>query len=66
VFGTAAAAWASAGWAFWRARTAPCPVEPDAARACLRLRRWSAILYGVALSAFAIGATFAFVLPTIA
>jgi hypothetical protein len=63
VFGSAATALVVAGLSIRRSRTAPCPVEPSAARACLRLRRWSAVLYSLALLAFLVGATFAFVLP---
>jgi uncharacterized iron-regulated membrane protein len=63
VFGTAAAALAIAGFVLWRSRAAACPVEPDAARACRRLRRWNAALYTLAVLAFFVGATFAFVVP---
>jgi len=66
VFGIAAVALAAAGAAMWRARSAPCPIEPDAARSCLRLRRWNAVLYGVALLIFLLGATFAFAVPAFA
>ena len=38
-------------------------MEPVAARTCRRLRRLSAILYGLALGSFTFGAVFAFVLP---
>jgi len=63
VFGIAAALLVVAGVVLWRARRLPCPVEAEQARACMRLRRWSAVLYATALLAFALGATFAFVLP---
>jgi len=63
VFGIAAALLVVAGVVLWRARRLPCPVEAEQARACMRLRRWSAVLYATALFAFALGATFAFVLP---
>lgn len=63
VFGLAAAALLFAGAALWRARTLPCPADPALARACLRLRRTSAVLYALALVAFSAGALFAFVLP---
>jgi len=63
VFGGAALALVLAGTAIWRARTLACPAEPALAQACTRLRRVSAILYGIALLAFAAGVTFAFVLP---
>lgn len=56
---------AGSGALLWRARSLPCPVDPDAARSCTRLRRISAILYGVSLVAYAAGATFAFVLPAL-
>jgi hypothetical protein len=63
VFGLAAMLLAAAGAALWRARSIPCPTDPLLARACTRLRRLSASLYAVALTAFVLGATFAFVLP---
>ncbi|HZP68152.1 MAG TPA: hypothetical protein VFB32_17750 [Rudaea sp.] len=66
VFGTAAAALVIAGAAIRRSRMVPCPIQPDAARACRTLRRWSAALYGLAVLAFVLGAAFAFVLPAFA
>jgi len=65
VFGVAALALVVAGAAIWRGRSLPCPADPEAASACLRLRRWSAGLYAVALLAFCVGAAFAFVLPAL-
>lgn len=62
VFGSAGVMLAVAGIALWRGRRLPCPVDPMLARACLRLRRWSAVIYGIAVIAFATGAAFAFVL----
>jgi hypothetical protein len=62
VFAVAGALLAASGVLIWRARSLPCPVEPAAARSCARLRRISAVLYGVSLAAFATGALFAFVL----
>jgi hypothetical protein len=62
VFVTAGMLLAASGWMIWRARSLPCPVEPAAARSCMRLRRISAILYGISLVSFAAGALFAFVL----
>jgi hypothetical protein len=56
---------AASGVMIWRARLLPCPVEPAAARACTRLRKVSAVLYGVSLVSFAAGALFAFVLPAV-
>jgi len=66
VFGTAAVALIVAGASIGRSRSLPCPVEPAAARACMRLRRWSAWLHALALFAFCVGALFAFVLPALA
>ena len=56
---------AASGVMIWRARRLPCPAEPAAARACTRLRKVSAVLYGVSLVSFAAGALFAFVLPAV-
>lgn len=63
VFGVAGVALVVSTAALWRARYAPCPVDPVLARACLRLRRVSWALNSVALGCFAVGVTFAFVLP---
>ena len=62
VFAVAGALLAVSGALIWRARSLPCPIEPRAAASCLRLRRISAILYGVSLASFAAGTLFAFVL----
>jgi hypothetical protein len=66
VFGIAAVALAVAGIALARGRRLPCPADPAAARACIRLRRFSGALYLVALLAFAVGCFFAFLLPAVA
>lgn len=66
VFVTAGVLLAGSGALIWHARRLPCPVDPVAARSCTRLRRISAIVYLVALVSFVAGATFAFVLPSIA
>jgi hypothetical protein len=66
VFGVAGLALLGSGLMIWRARSLPCPVEPAAARSCLRLRRISSVLYAVSLVSFAAGAVFAFVLPAFA
>lgn len=65
VFGVAGALLAASGAMIWRARSLPCPIDPAAARSCTRLRRISAWLYGVSLTAFVAGAVFAFVLPAL-
>ena len=36
----------------------PCPAEPAAARACMKLRRVSGVLFWIAAAAYAVGATF--------
>jgi hypothetical protein len=63
VFGIAAAMLLVAGLGLWRVRSVPCPADPALARMCVRLRKLSAGLYVVALATFAVGSTFAFVLP---
>lgn len=63
VFGFAAAWLLVSGSALWIGRRSPCPTDPGLARSCQRLRRLSAILYSIALLAFALGVSFAFVLP---
>jgi hypothetical protein len=65
VFGIAIAVLAISGVALWYGRSIPCPPDPDVARSCLRLRRVSALLYGLALASLLLGGTFAFVLPAL-
>ena len=65
VFGSAAALLGISGISLWYGRSLPCPTDPDAARACNRMRRISAVLYGLALVSFALAVVFAFVLPTV-
>ena len=66
VFGSAAGLLAVSGAALWHGRKLPCPPEPAAAQACRRLRRVSGVLYGLAVTSFALGLLFAFLLPTLA
>jgi hypothetical protein len=66
VFGVAGGLLIVSGAALWYGRSLPCPTDPIAARACRRLRRLSAILYGLAVTSFAIGTAFAFILPILA
>lgn len=61
--GVAAGALIASGALLWQARRLHCPTDPVAAQSCTRLRRTSERLYGVALGAYGLGATFAFVLP---
>jgi len=63
VFGVAGGLLIVSGAVLWYGRSLPCPTDPDAARACRRLRRLSAILYGLAVAISAVGAAFAFILP---
>ena len=65
VFGTAFALLAASGAATWYSRTLPCPTDPAAAQACQRLRRINVAVYGISLVCFALGLTFAFVLPRV-
>jgi len=65
VFAIALAFLAAAGFAIARGRRLPCPADPTLARACVRLRRFSAIVYACALAAFLLGCGYAFVLPAL-
>jgi hypothetical protein len=65
VFGGAGALLLISGVALWHGRSLPCPTDPAAAHACRRLRRISAILYGLAVGSFGLGILFAFVLPAL-
>jgi hypothetical protein len=53
------------GGLLWNARRLPCPIEPRAALTCLRLRRISHVLFGVAILFYLLGLVFAFALPRI-
>lgn len=44
----------------WQARNAPCPIDPEKARACSRLRGISWIILGFSITVYAIGFFFAF------
>lgn len=63
VFGIAGALLLISGVLIWRARRLPCPIDPSVARMCMRLRRVSAVVYGVSVVCLVAGALFAFVLP---
>ncbi len=65
VFAVAGGLLLASGLMIWRARRLPCPVDPVAARTCMRLRRINTSLYGFALASFLVGATFAFVIPAL-
>ena len=63
VFGVAFAMLLFSGAMLWRARRLPCPADARLARTCTRLRRFSIVLWAVALGCTLLGVTFAFVLP---
>jgi len=60
VFGGSGALIALSAWLQWRARNAPCPTDPVAARACARLRTVSTWILAIAVLAWSVGAFFAF------
>jgi len=49
----------------WRNRNAPCPIEPDKAKACGRLKKISGIVFFFSLTVYLIGVFFAFIAPKI-
>ncbi len=49
-----------AGALMWRARNAPCPIEPAQAKLCTFLRRISRWIYGFSVGVWLIGFFFAF------
>lgn len=51
----------AAGVMQWRARNAPCPIDPEQAKACDRLRRTSKWIYWISVGIYLIGFFFAFV-----
>lgn len=48
------------GWMQWRARHAPCPIDPKQAKACMRLRKisWGILIFSIMV--YVIGVFFAF------
>lgn len=44
----------------WRSHRAACPIDPVQANACLRLRKYSAIVFGISLAAYLTGLFFAY------
>ncbi|MES2957081.1 MAG: hypothetical protein V4792_02785 [Pseudomonadota bacterium] len=63
VFGGAAVMLALAGAMQWRARSAPCPLDPALRDACLRTRALSRRVWLVSVALFLVGGWFAFVQP---
>jgi len=45
----------------WKNRNAPCPIDAEKARACMRLRKTSKWIYLVSLGIYSIGFFFAFI-----
>lgn len=50
-----------AGILRFRARNAPCPIDPVQAKACGRLRAISGVIYWLSVAVYAVGFFFAFV-----
>lgn len=60
VFSAATLMLAAAGAWQWHARNLPCPIEPNAARACRAARTWGWRIWTGSVVLLAIGAFFAF------
>ena len=60
LFAVAGVILAAAGVAKWLSRNAPCPIDPQAARACMRLRKTGTVILSLAAGAYVIGGFFAF------
>jgi hypothetical protein len=65
VFGVAGVLLLVSGILLWNARRLPCPVEPQAARLCMRLRSLSNWMFAIAVVAYMLGTGFAFLLPAL-
>ena len=64
-FGVAGSLLAVSALLQWRSRNAPCPIDPELARACTVTRRNSRIVFAVSLTLYLCGATFAFIIPAL-
>lgn len=60
-FGIAGVLLIIAGIMRWKSRNAPCPIDPEQAKACDRLRKVSAWIYGISVAIYAVGFFFAFI-----
>lgn len=49
----------------YRSRNAPCPIEPGQARACMKLRRFSGIIFYASAAIYGIGFFFAFLAASV-
>lgn len=65
IFAVAAVLLTVAGVMQWRARTAPCPIDPAQRAACLSARGWSRRIYLASVAVFATGAFFAYLAPVL-
>jgi hypothetical protein len=63
LFAVAGVMLAVAGAMQWRARIAPCPIDPAQRAACLTARTWSRRIYLGSVAVFAIGGFFAYLAP---
>jgi hypothetical protein len=54
-----------AGIMLWRARYLPCPIDPEQAKACNRLRIISWVIYWISVLIFTTGVFFAFIAPLV-
>lgn len=59
-FGASGVLIALAGFMAWHSRHAPCPIDPEQAKACSRLRRLNLWIYGLSVITWCIGFFFAF------
>lgn len=51
------------GLALYRSKDMPCPIDPELRDACLRGRKISAVVFGLTVVCYAIGAFFGFLAP---
>ena len=63
VFGIAGTLLLLAGLMQWRSSKLPCPADKQLAKACMKVRKMSNVIYGISLLVFAVGSWFAFVAP---
>ena len=61
VFGVAGFLLLATGIYQWKMRNAPCPSDPELARACIRIRKVNAWVYGLSVVLYLSGFFFAFV-----
>ena len=66
VFSIAGLMLAASGLLLRHAARLPCPADPSAAAACLRIRRWSKSLCAVAVALYLAGGGFVLLAPAIA